>query len=229
MSGRAKAGDWLEARGVKQAAFRAFVRAQDPKNMEDFDADTIWEVDDGCGTLTVGDKKEDALVCSLAVRTSLMRYSAVVVVVRNKRPVSVLDLGYALPAMDWPDARWLDLQLAFSNGGLEADLHDRAKAGSVLVRAPSDCRKHFARYLACEKGASRWNGIVRRVPARDGIIRPDLHRSHVADAAGLPDGWRPRRAERLCGGDPGARRGRQRGRRGCFVRSRGRAPTARSW
>lgn len=150
-SGRVKAGDWLEARGVSKAAFRAWVRSRDPKSYEDFDADTLFDNDDSCQTLTVGDKSEPALVCPLSVRTSIMRYSAVVLVVRNKRVVPVLEVGYALPAMDWPDSRWLDLQLSFSPGGLEADLHDRAKPGSVLVRPPSACRAYFARYLACEK------------------------------------------------------------------------------
>lgn len=51
----------------------------------------------------------------------------------------------------WPDSRWLDLQLAFSPGGLEANLHDRAKPGTVLVAPPRHCHEHFARYVACEK------------------------------------------------------------------------------
>jgi hypothetical protein len=99
----------------------------------------------------VGDKSEDALVCTLAVRTSIMRYSAVAFVVRNKHIVPVLEVGYALPSMDWPNARWLDLQLTFSASGLEADLHDRAKPGTVLVLPPSYCHEHFKRYLACEQ------------------------------------------------------------------------------
>jgi hypothetical protein len=94
---------------------------------------------------------EITLVCTLMVRTSIMRYSAVAFVVRNKRIVSVLEVGYSLPAMDWPDSRWLDLQLAFSSGGLEADLHDRAGPGTVLVSSPRYCHEHFKRYLACEQ------------------------------------------------------------------------------
>jgi hypothetical protein len=53
--------------------------------------------------------------------------------------------------MDWPDSSWLDLQLTFSPGGLEADLHDRAKPGTVLVSPPSRCREYFRLYLACEQ------------------------------------------------------------------------------
>lgn len=149
-SGRTKAGAWLEARGVSKAAFRTWVRSRDPRNLEDFDADSLFDNDASCQTLTVGDKSEDALVCTLTVRTSIMRSSAVAFVVRNKRIVSVLEVGYSLPAMDWP-AHWLDLQLTFAPGGLEADLHDRAKPGTVLVMPPSDCHEHFKRYLACEQ------------------------------------------------------------------------------
>lgn len=111
----------------------------------------LFDSDDSCQTLTVGEKSEAVLLCTLTARTSIMRDSAVVLVVRNKRITSVLDVGYALPAMDWPDSRWLHLQLTFSPGGLEADLHDRAKPGAALVRSPRECREHFARYLACEK------------------------------------------------------------------------------
>lgn len=150
-TGRAKAGEWLDARGVSMAAFRVWIRSRDPKNLTDFAADSLYDANDSCQTLTVGDKKEDALVCTLAVRTSIMRYSAVAFVVRNKRVAAVLEAGYSLPSMDWPDSSWLDLQLAFSGGGLEADLHDRATPGAVLVRGPSECRQHVAKYLACEQ------------------------------------------------------------------------------
>jgi len=150
-TGRLRAGAWLEARGISKTAFRAWVRSRDAKNLEDFDADSLFDNEDSCETLTVGDKAEDALVCTLAVRTSIMRYSATALVVRNKRIAAVLEVGYALPAMDWPDARWLDLQLTFARGGLEADLHDRAAPGAVLVPPPSYCREHVARYLACEQ------------------------------------------------------------------------------
>lgn len=149
--GRTNAGAWLEARGISKAAFGAWVKARDRKNLDDFDVDSIFDGEDSCATMTVGDKAEEALVCTFAVRTSIMRYSAVAFVVRNRRIAVVLDAGFALPAMDWPDARWLDLQVTFAPGGLEADVHDRAAAGAVLVPAPSACRENFARYLACEK------------------------------------------------------------------------------
>src|SRR5688572_20867703 len=107
-SGRIKAGDWLLARGISKAAFRSWVRSRAPGKLEDFDGDSIFDTEDGCETLTVGDRSEDALVCTLAVRTSIMRYSAVVFVVRNRRIAPVLEVGYSLPAMDWPDTSWLD-------------------------------------------------------------------------------------------------------------------------
>lgn len=151
VSKKVNAGTWLGARGVTKAAFRTWVRSREPRFLEDFDADSLYDNDDSCETLTVGDKAEDALVCTLSVRTSIMRFSASAFVVRNKRIVSVLEVGYALPAMDWPDARWLDLQLVFEPGGLEADLHDRAPAGTVLVPPPRYCKDHYARYLACEE------------------------------------------------------------------------------
>jgi hypothetical protein len=144
---RGKVGDWLEARGISRDAFRAWVRS---RGLNDNDADTLFDDDEGCATLKVGDKSEDALVCPLVPRTLLMLESAAVFVVRNKRIISVLEVGYALPALAWPDRR-LDLQLTFAPGGLEADLHDRAKPGAVLVGSPSRCHEHYARYLACEK------------------------------------------------------------------------------
>jgi len=149
-SGRTNAGSWLTARGVSKAAFRTWVRSRDPRNLEDFDADSLFDNDDSCQTVTVGDKREDALACTVAVRTSIMRYTAIAFVVRSKRIVPVLDVGYSLTAMDWP-VHWLDLQLTFSPGGLEADLHDRAEPGSLLVSPPSYCHEHFKRYLACEQ------------------------------------------------------------------------------
>lgn len=145
VSKRTNAGAWLTARGVSKTAFRAWLKSRDPRNLEDFDADTLYDNDESCETLVVGDQKEDALVCTLAVRTSIMRYSGTAFVVRNKRIASVLEVGYALPAMDWPDARWLDLQVAFAPGGLEADVHDRAKPGSVLVRPPQAVRARVNR------------------------------------------------------------------------------------
>ncbi len=169
-AGRIKAGEWLEARGVSKSAFRSWVRSRDPKNFEDFDADSIFDADDSCQTLTVGDEKEDALICALAVRTSIMRFSAVAFVVRSKRIVPVLDVGYALPAMDWPDSRWLDLQLTFSRDGLEADLHDRAKPGTVLVRSPNACREHAAQ---SPMGGDRveLRGCAEALPKLDELVR----------------------------------------------------------
>jgi hypothetical protein len=151
---RSKAGDWLEARGISRAAFRAWVSSRGlVDDFGDTDADALFDVDEACATLKVGDESEDALACPLATRSMLMRVSAAVFVVRDKRIVSVLEVGYALPEMATVvvPLRGLDLQLTFAPGGLEADLHDRAQPGALLVRSPSRCHEEYARYLACEK------------------------------------------------------------------------------
>jgi hypothetical protein len=148
---RAKAGTWLETRGISREAFRAWIRSRGP--FEDTDADDLFDDDEACATLKVGDKSEDALACPLTTRTMLERESAAVLVVRDKRIVPVLEVGHALRPMAilvTPE-RWLDLQLTFAPGGLEADVHDRAKPGAVLLRSPSRCHEDYARYLACEK------------------------------------------------------------------------------
>jgi hypothetical protein len=189
-SASVNAGEWLAQRGVSKGAFRTWVRSRDPRNLEDFDADALYDGDDSCQTLTLGDQREDALVCTLAVRTSIMRYSAVAFVVRNKRIAPVLEVGYALPAMDWPDSRWLDLQVTFLAGGLEADVHDRAKPGAVLVTPPSYCREHVARYHACERAH------------REGSPREDVC-PRVMDASGNTSfgHWPPTPPASPMGGD----------------------------
>lgn len=183
-SGRTKAGDWLERHGITKAAFRTFVRSRAPGTLEDFDADNIFDGEESGQTLTVGDKSEEALVVTLSQRTSIMRYSALALVVRNKQIVPVLEVGYALPAMDWPDARWLDLQLTFAPGGLEADVHDRAEPGVVLVRPPRECHEHFARYLACEKAHREGSGLEDACPRMGGVGVPPNTFGHLAPTPG---------------------------------------------
>lgn len=170
-TGSATAGQWLEARGVSRSAFRAWVRSYDPTHLTNFDADALFDGDGPCQTLVVGDAHEDALVCTLAVRTSIMRYSARAFVVRNRRIITVLEAGYALPAMDWPDMRWLDLALTFSADGLAASLDDRAEPGTFLVSPPSACHEYFARYLACERAhrdGSALEGVCPQMTAPSG-------------------------------------------------------------
>lgn len=196
---RVKAGDWLEARGVSRAAFRAWVRSRvlfqnyAPYLDEPISAvaDKLFDAEPSaaqrsCATLKVGDKSEDALACPLVTSTLLMRESAAVFVVRDKRIVSVLEVGYALPNMEWP-VRLLDLQLTFAPGGLEADLHDRAKTGAVLVRSPSRCHEDYALYLACENaqrdGAATETACLLPEPTPDPRDRVEL----FGCAAALPE------------------------------------------
>ena len=161
---RVKAGDWLEARGSSRAAFRAWVRSRglfesytpyldDPTSKiadQLFDAEPPF-YERACGTLKVGDKNEDALACPLVTSTLVRREAAAVLVVRDKRIVSVLEVGYSLRLLEFPDRHMLDLQLTFAPGGLEADVHDRAKPGAVLVGSPAGCHEDYARYFACQK------------------------------------------------------------------------------
>jgi hypothetical protein len=90
-------------------------------------------------------------VCEVAVPASLMRIHALALVVRSKRPAAVLDVGLGIIAMDFPDARWLDLALALAADGKSVELQDRAPDGTTLVEAPSRCRAKEKEDADCEK------------------------------------------------------------------------------
>lgn len=180
---RATPRDWLDARGISQDAFRAWIRAHD-RDLEDEDADNLYEEETACGTLKVGDKSEDALACPLKSRTLVIRESAIVFVVRDKHIVPVLEVGYAMPELADPH-RWFDLQLTFAPGGLEADLHDRAKPGTKLVVPVSGCHEAYAEFLKCDK-AQRDGTSTNACWLPDGSPHPEAGTELFGCAAGLP-------------------------------------------
>jgi len=143
--------EWLEARGVGHAAALAWYVGR-------FRADTaldanLAEVLFGgarCREMTVGDRNEEAVVCEHALSYSFAQARALVLVVRNKRPVPVLDLGLGMRALDFPDVRHLDLALRVAADGKTAELRERAPEGSTLVEPPSSCREREAALDACE-------------------------------------------------------------------------------
>jgi hypothetical protein len=98
--------------------------------------------------VNVGDKSEPALLCERGLPDELMATRALAIVVRNKRPVVVLDVGLNLIAYDFPDARWLDLAIELKDSGRVVELRDRARDGTQLV-AP--CFVHDARLDACKR------------------------------------------------------------------------------
>ena len=80
-----------------------------------------------------------------------MQVHALALVVRSKRPAAVLDVGVGMVAMDFPDARWLDLSLLVAADGRSIELKDRAPDGKMLVEAPSRCRAEEKHIAECEK------------------------------------------------------------------------------
>lgn len=84
-----------------------------------------------------------------------MQVHALVLVVRSKRPVAVLDVGLSMQALDFPEARHLDLALTFDADGRGVELAERAPEGSTLVEARSACREREARFGACEAALAR--------------------------------------------------------------------------
>jgi hypothetical protein len=55
-----------------------------------------------------------------------------------------------MQALDFPDARWLDLALSVRDGGRTMELRDRAPDGTRLVAPPSACRAREALLDDCE-------------------------------------------------------------------------------
>lgn len=148
VSTRVRAFEWLEARGVSMTSAVAWYAkrfgAIDPSVAE------ITFGEAACWTLTVGDPAEEAIVCEHALTYTFMQVRALALVVRNKRPVAVLDVGLGMRALDFLEARHLDLALSFDARGLAAELRDRAPAGTTLVEPPSECRRREAFLDACE-------------------------------------------------------------------------------
>lgn len=166
----ANALEWLEARGVARPAAITWYRSR--FGISDALAEILFEGAD-CHTVTVGAAREDAIVCEHALSYSWMQVRALVLVVRKKRLVPVLDVGLAMRALDWMDARHLDLALTIEPGGVVATLRDRAPNKTQLVESPRDCREREDMLDACE-AALRSGGapatacpIVRDAQGRD--------------------------------------------------------------
>lgn len=140
--------EWIEAHGVKKPAAFAFLASYFGSGITAQDAETYFY--GTCRELEVGDKKEAAVVCAQGLPEGLVAGHAVAYVVRNKRLAVVLDVGIHLLALDWPDARWLDLALEFKDGNTVV-LRDRAPEGSTLVAPPSECIAQEKRLDQCEK------------------------------------------------------------------------------
>lgn len=69
-----------------------------------------------------------------------------IVVIRHAMLDAVLDVGLNIVAMDFPEARWLDLTLALADDGLSAELRDRAPEGTTLAESVKECEQR-APYL----------------------------------------------------------------------------------
>jgi hypothetical protein len=162
---RSKFLPWLAARGVAKStavAFRQslYGRAGNAARAQAEDGDT----DEECFELDVGDRPEPALLCEEDAAPSApwatdvfedvlhpREGHAVVIVVRNKQPFIVLDVGMSMTAYDDGPSRWLDLALETEDNGRLVELRDRAPDGTKLVTPPSVCVAHEAFLDQCEK------------------------------------------------------------------------------
>ncbi len=139
--------EWLEARGVGNESALSFLASRYGLGADHAEAVFAY---DRCGTLTVGDRAEEAILCTPAIPWTIVQTHAVVLVVRNKRPAVVLDVGLGMVALDFPDAHWLDLGVSAAPDGRTIELRDRAPNGTKLVRALSECRAREAELDTCE-------------------------------------------------------------------------------
>lgn len=126
--------DWLGKRGVSEKAASAWYAARFGGKAEEARVGEMY-----CHLAKVGDPSEEALVCSVLQIQELMPRRLVGIVVRNKQPVAVFQVGLMLGAMDFPEAHHLDLAFRLAPDGKSFDLTDRAPDGSVLVMSPSEC------------------------------------------------------------------------------------------
>jgi hypothetical protein len=140
---------WLDVRGVPKRAALSFLASYYGRGTDLESAETWFS--GACFEVEVGDKPEPALLCQHGLPDGLVEERAVAIVVRNKRPAVVLDLGLNLVALDWPDARWLDLALEIEDSGRVIELHDRAPDGTRIVAPPSACLAREAQLDQCEK------------------------------------------------------------------------------
>lgn len=157
--------DWLDARGVsKTAAIAWYVRRHggDPALAE------ITFGEAFCQSIVVGDAREDAMVCEDAQTYLWMRVRALVLAVRNKQIVPLLEVGLGMRSLDFPDARHLDLALTIDDDGKSITLADRAPEGTLLVEPPSFCREREADLDACEAALAKGDTLPPACPTVTG-------------------------------------------------------------
>jgi hypothetical protein len=137
---------WFAARGVaKNSVLAWFAARQGDRTGVEESAESF-----SCRPLQVGAPAEEALFCEYWVRNDLMLHRGALLVARGGRPTALLDVGLGVQAMDFPEARWLDLAITFAPDGLSAELADRAPEGSTLVEAPSRCVERERQADECE-------------------------------------------------------------------------------
>lgn len=134
---------WLAARGVGEAKALAWLAKRHGLVVDDVAALASMP----CRALAVGPDAEPALACEHAVTYTLAQSVALVVVVRDRSPVTLLQLGLGVRALDFPDAHWLNLALSYRDGAFV--LRDRAADGTTLVEPPSICRARAQQRDAC--------------------------------------------------------------------------------
>ncbi len=121
---------WMKARGVSDAQLEPFYSVG------------------GCAQREVGEPRENALVCEATEGVEQGRGPSMVYrilghrkvwVVRQKRPVAVLDVVYIVAQLDKEDASWpniLDLELELDATGMSAVLRDRQGGVSCSATRP---------------------------------------------------------------------------------------------
>jgi hypothetical protein len=142
---------WFQARGVSLPTLTAIWMARIGRGIDRSLAES--DAQGYCRPLTVGDKHEEAMACTATSHDSMMIERLLVLVVRNRQPVVVLDLGIASYAMDWPEARYLDLALTFAPDGMSAIYKDRAPPGTKLVADPKWCEEQVKVLAECRVDA----------------------------------------------------------------------------
>lgn len=128
---------WLEARGVEAPAASSWYAKR-----YKVDA-TLAEALLGnarCESLTVGDPAEEALACHHFVSFGVTQGHAVILVVRKKKIVAVLDVGIDMASLDEGD-HVLDLALRIDPDGKRVELKDRAADGTTVVVGQKECKR----------------------------------------------------------------------------------------
>jgi hypothetical protein len=142
--------EWFQTHGVSRDQLFVWLTSHYGQGLTKEHSEVVFD-GSRCGQLRVGDQREEALVCVHSLPMQIMPSRAITLVVRNKRPEAVLDVGVGLVAMDFPDARWLDLALVMAPDGNSAVLEDRAPDGTVLVEPRSRCMEREKREAECAR------------------------------------------------------------------------------